>query len=96
MKRSELASLLRNIADAVESGDSAEGAPQPAVDPARAELAGTGIYLRARGPDGSWGSYDIAALNYASLIAWLRSRGGLNPLAESLVAILLGHPAEPR
>lgn len=51
----------------------------------------TGIYIRAIGLDGRWGSYDIAQLDKPSLTAWLRSGGGHNELAENTVALLLGH-----
>ena len=51
----------------------------------------TGIYVRAKNVEGKWGSYDIAELDRASLQAWLRSRGGENKWAESVVLILLGH-----
>jgi len=64
------------------------------VDPARAGLGGTGIYVRARSAD-AWGSHDIAALTRDSLQRWLRSRGGENPWAESVVAIMLGHEPWP-
>ena len=52
--------------------------------------ATVGIFARAL-KDGEWKSVDIYELDYTSLIAWLRSRGGDNPWAESTVAILLGH-----
>lgn len=51
----------------------------------------TGIYFRARTADGKWGSYDIAQLDEHSLYAVLRSRGGRNHWAESIVAILFGY-----
>ena len=65
------------------------------IDPERKKLygdmaSGTGIFIRARF-DGRWGNHDIAHLDKISLIAWLRSRGGDNPWAESVVCILLGH-----
>jgi hypothetical protein len=66
------------------------------VDPARvldledADPGETGIYVRAKQPDGSWCSIDIYALEKASLLAWLRSRGD-NRWAEDVVGILLGH-----
>lgn len=50
----------------------------------------TGIYVRAL-HDGRWISADIAELDQPSLHAFLRSRGGDNPWAESVVEILLGH-----
>jgi hypothetical protein len=66
------------------------------VDPKRwakrEELDGqTRIYVRAQTPDGKWHSVDIALLDHASLLQWLRSRGGSNPWAENTVCILLGH-----
>jgi hypothetical protein len=52
----------------------------------------TGIPVRAKQRDG--GDYltvDIGLLEKKSLLAWLRSRGGNNPLAENCVGMLLGH-----
>lgn len=50
----------------------------------------TGIYVRAL--DGTrWVSCDICELDKASLLEWLKSRGGDNPWAEDVVGILLGH-----
>jgi hypothetical protein len=51
----------------------------------------TGIFVRAQTPDGKWVNADIAQLDEESLTKWLRSRGGDNPWAESVVRILLGH-----
>lgn len=56
----------------------------------------TGILVRAlfpdeRGAPDRVGNADIAWLTKVSLLAWLRSRGGDNGLAERTVAILLGH-----
>jgi hypothetical protein len=51
----------------------------------------TGIYVRARRPDGGWESVDLAYLDGPSLLWWLRSQGGDNRLAEDVVGILLGH-----
>jgi hypothetical protein len=51
----------------------------------------TGIQIRAQGPDGKWGTFDIGHLDKPSLLAWLRSRGGDNKWAENVVGILLGH-----
>ena len=48
----------------------------------------TGIYVRAVGLNGRWGSHDIAELDAPSLLAWLRSHDGM---AENVVGILLGH-----
>ena len=56
----------------------------------------TGIYVRAVGLNGRWGSHDIAELDAPSLLAWLRSHDGMAEnvveaetgvsLAESIVA----------
>ena len=54
-------------------------------------LGGTGIYVRAKFPEGGWGNVDIRDLDAESLLRWLRSRGGNNQLAENVVGILLGH-----
>jgi hypothetical protein len=58
----------------------------------------TGIYVRALNSEGKWSNLDIAELNLDiaelnldSLNVWLKSRGGDNPWAESVVRILLGH-----
>jgi hypothetical protein len=50
----------------------------------------TGIFVRAKNGE-EWGSYDIAELDKASLLQWLQSRGGNNPLAENTVGILLDY-----
>lgn len=50
----------------------------------------SGIPIRAE-LDGAWGSFDAAELDRDSLLEWLRSRGGENAWAESVVLILLGH-----
>lgn len=66
------------------------------VDPdrPRAVVGSTGIFIRA------WTSTDdgvrcvtadISELTKASLLDWLRSRGGDNPWAEDVVGIVLGH-----
>lgn len=63
------------------------------VDPERFKLLtgeSTTMLVRAT-LNGEWGSYDIVALDRASLLAWLKSRGGDNPWAEDAVGILLGH-----
>lgn len=61
------------------------------VDPQREEdIYGTGIYVRAK-REGEWVNADIAHLDKDSLTAFLRSRGGENEWAESVVYILLGH-----
>lgn len=79
----------------------AEGLTLMSVDPlilkvaperASMQYAGsTGIYVRAMLGVGTWGTYDIAQLDKASLLAFLRQRGGDNPWAEDTVGILLGH-----
>lgn len=50
--------------------------------------AWTGIYVRAF-YDERWDSFDIATLAPASLLTWLRSRGGENAWAEWVVGSLL-------
>ena len=52
----------------------------------------TGIFGRAIGQDGLWGTFDMAELDSDSLTAWLKRDGGSNPLAENCVRIMLGHP----
>lgn len=68
------------------------------TDPAREDKdeyrQKTRIYVRAQNKEGRWGAYDIAELDKASLNEWLRSRGGDNPWAEEVVAVLLGHMKE--
>lgn len=61
------------------------------VDPKRIHEGGTGLYVRASLPNGGIDSVDIAALDKASPLEWLRSRGGDNPWAEDVVGILLDH-----
>ena len=51
----------------------------------------TGIFVRAQDADGRWHNADISMLDLASLRRWLRSRGGENRWAESVVELLLGH-----
>lgn len=51
----------------------------------------TGIYVRAQDINGKWDSFDICQLTKASLLEWLKSRGGANPWAENVVGVLLGH-----
>ncbi len=60
------------------------------VDPERVDLAETGIFVRAMYL-GTWGSHDIAHLDRASLLQWLRSRGEKNEWAEGVLLHLLGH-----
>jgi hypothetical protein len=54
-------------------------------------LVETGIYVRAKSPEGKWESVDINLLDATSLLHWLRSGGEKNELAENVVGILLGH-----
>lgn len=64
------------------------------VDPTRtlkADEDRTGIYVRAKRPDGKWISADMYQLDRESLHRWLRFRGGENPWAENCVLTLLGH-----
>ena len=51
----------------------------------------TGISVRAKFPDGHFGTADIYFLTKESLLEWLRSRGGENVWAENVVGVLLGH-----
>ena len=51
----------------------------------------TGIYIRAQLPDGGWETADIAHLDRASLLSWLKSAGGDNRIAENCVGVLLGY-----
>lgn len=60
------------------------------ADSDRLALGPTGIYVRAL-LDGHYESVDIAHLERESLQAWLRSRGGENSWAETVVMLLLGH-----
>lgn len=62
------------------------------VDPGRERYAGeTGIFVRAKGPDGNWGAFDITELDRASLFKWLRGRGGKNVWAENVIFTIFGH-----
>lgn len=66
------------------------------ADPERIHLDGkTGIFVRALA-EGRPSSVDIACLDRESLSDWLRSRGGKNEWAESVVLKLLGHDGRPR
>lgn len=51
----------------------------------------TGIYVRVKNEDGKFDSRDIAELDKESLKEFMRSRGGENEWAESIVYILLEH-----
>jgi hypothetical protein len=55
------------------------------------EVVYTGIYVRALSPEGKYESVDIYQLDKASLLNWLRSRGGKNEWAENCVGVLLGY-----
>lgn len=62
------------------------------VDPEREDdVYGTGIYVRAKNASGEWVSADMAHLTKDSLFDFLRSRGGENEWAESIIYALLGH-----
>lgn len=61
------------------------------MDPQRAGIMDTGIFVRAKGDDGKWHNADIAELDKDSLLVWLQSRGGSNRWAEDVIGILLGH-----
>ena len=80
--------------DAAEALDVRTGSPlRTAADRQNEQMHGaTGIFLRAIGQDGRWGSYDMAELDAESLTSWLKRDGGDNALAENCVRILLGHP----
>lgn len=67
---------------------------EPHFDPTREGFPFSGILVRARLPDGSFGSVDLAHLNRKSFFKWLRSRGGDNLWAEATVAHLLGYELE--
>lgn len=54
----------------------------------------TGIFDRAIGQDGRWGTYDIAELDRASLIDFVRGRGEVSTWALHIVLIMLGHDRE--
>lgn len=61
------------------------------VDRERREAGITvGIYVRAR-MSGRWINADVAWLDKASLLRWLRAQGGDNPLAEDILGIVLDH-----
>jgi hypothetical protein len=50
----------------------------------------TKIYVRAKDPDGKYGTFDIATLTKASLKEWLLSRNDALWQAN-VVAVILGH-----
>jgi hypothetical protein len=66
------------------------------ADPERAEEPEVGVFVRAKLPSEDddrpkFADVDVAHLTKNSLNVWLRSRGGHNPYAETLVEVLLGH-----
>jgi hypothetical protein len=61
---------------------------------AAGKLPKTNVYVAARRWDGEFVKADIIELDKASLLHWLRSRGGENVFAENLVLLLLGHERE--
>lgn len=64
------------------------------IDPKRIksnEFGETGIMVRAKLLDGSYGAVDIVNLEKESLLEWLRSNVEENKLAENVVGILFGH-----
>lgn len=61
------------------------------VDPSRTLELKLGIKTAAT-LRGKSGIYDIAWLDLRSLKIWMRSAGGENALAETTLAVLLGHP----
>ena len=61
------------------------------VDPYRTGAKETGVQARCLESPGVYKLHDIAHLDAASLLAWLRSKGGCNPWAENTIAALLHH-----
>lgn len=61
----------------------------PRVDPERAHLPETGIYVRGLGADGKFDAIDISHLTKESLVEWLRSKRSV--FVEGVVLVLLGH-----
>jgi hypothetical protein len=67
------------------------------IDPkrlARSSFECPEIPVRAQDGRGQYLTCDITYLDRASLLAWLRSRGGSNLWAENTVLLLLGHTPE--
>ena len=62
------------------------------VDSARLTRGKTGILVRAVGPDGTWGAYDISSLTRRSVLEWLQ--GKTPSFVEKVVLELLDHPRE--
>ena len=61
------------------------------IDESRITLPETGMYVRAIDACGRWRTTDISHLRAESIVQWLRSRGGRNEWAETVVLNLLGH-----
>lgn len=74
--------------------DAPQPFPEVVADPGRKHHPLSGIWVRARYPDGGYGTTDLAHLTKESFFAWLRSRGGKNEWAENTVAALLGYDVE--
>lgn len=68
--------------------------PELRADPYREGAPETGIAVRCLTDGGAYKQRDIAHLDAASLLIWLRSRGGCNPWAENTIGLLL-HYEEP-
>jgi hypothetical protein len=67
------------------------------IDPkrfARSSFECPEILVRAQDGRGQYLTCDITYLDRASLLTWLRSRGGSNLWAENTVLLLLGHAPE--
>lgn len=63
------------------------------TDPEREGMPGyigTGIFIRAIGKDGKWGTFDIAELDKPSLEAFAKSRGEVSDWAMGIINIMLG------
>ncbi|MHC5827014.1 MAG: hypothetical protein ACYT04_66880, partial [Nostoc sp.] len=65
------------------------------IDPTRwanhEQWLGTQIFVRAQHPNGVAETVEISLLDKSSLLAWLKSMGGDNRIAENCVGLLLGH-----
>ncbi len=51
----------------------------------------TGFYVRAIGRDGTWGNFDIAELDRASLLTWVTAQRGTYQVAVPVLLRLLDH-----
>ena len=89
-KADTYAAILRTLQALRENRPLVAQDQPPLVAPERVGM-GTGILVKARGPDGNIGNHDIAELTRESLLRWLRSRGGANLWAENVVMQLLAH-----